>query len=135
MNTTSKKVLQFGTCLLLALSSINYVIAQDGPKMADIFKTPLASRDGMAVVAFHVDYPPGFTSPKHFHTGQVFVYVLEGSGAMEVAGDVQVASAGEVMHELANAAMVMRNQSESEWLRFVVFQISPEDAPPFVRVQ
>lgn len=108
-------------------------IAEDQPKLTEILKTPLAEPDGQEVIVSHVDYPPGFSSPKHHHTGHVVVYVLEGVGGMEVDGEIRTASAGDVIEELPGKVMVMRNESESEWLRFVVFQVGPEGAPFIVK--
>jgi len=48
---------------------------------------------------------------------------------MEVDGKVRTAAAGEVLEELPEKSMVMSNESDSEWLRFVVFQVGPEGAP------
>lgn len=108
-------------------------IAEDQPKLTEMLKTPLAESDGQEVIVSHVDYPPGFSSPKHHHTGHVVVYVLEGVGGMEVDGEVRTASAGDVIEELPGKVMVMRNESESEWLRFVVFQVGPEGSPFIVK--
>lgn len=106
--------------------------AEEKPKLTEVFKAPLAKADGKEIIVAHVAYPPGFSSPSHYHTGHVVVYLLEGSGAMEVEGEIRNAAAGEVIQELPEKVMVMRNESESEWLRFVVFQVGPQGAPLIV---
>lgn len=132
--TTVSRITPILAAGALASASIpGAVIAEDQPKLTEILKSPLAESEGQEVIVSHVDYPPGFSSPKHHHTGHVVVYVLEGTGGMEVDGEVRTASAGDVIEERPDKVMVMRNESESEWLRFVVFQVGPEGAPFIVK--
>lgn len=128
----SVRILTAGS-LLIGLT-LGPASAQDEPKLTEVFKTSLAAAPEKDIIVMHVDYPPGFSSPRHFHTGQVVLYILEGSGAVEVDGAVRTAKAGEVIQESAEKSMVMSNVSASEWLRFVVFQVGPEGAPTFVKV-
>lgn len=113
----------------VALSAIAGAAAQDGPAITDVLESPLVGAEEREILVKHVDYPPGFSSPRHYHTGHLVVYVLEGIGAMEVDGKVRTATAGEVIEEHPEKSMVMRNESNSERLRFVVFQVGPEGAP------
>lgn len=135
MITTSKIVPLPAAGALTAVLAFGTAFADEIPKLTEILKSPLAIEDGNEVIVSHVDYPPGFTSPVHYHTGHVVVYVLEGSGAMEVDGEVRTGGPGDVIEELPGKVMVMRNESESEWLRFVVFQVGPEGAPFIVRTE
>lgn len=120
---------------LAVFMAIGSASAQEKPALTDVLKSPSAVAEGQEITVMRVDYPPGFDSPKHYHTGQVILYVLEGTGAMEVDGEVRTATAGEVLQEQAEKAMVMSNESDTEWLRFVVFQIGPEGEPTFVKVE
>jgi quercetin dioxygenase-like cupin family protein len=57
--------------------------------------TPLLTRDlagipGKEMLALVVELPPGATAPPHRHNASVFVYVLEGSVIMQVAGSAPV---------------------------------------------
>ncbi len=132
--TTVSRITPILVAGALALASIpGAAIAEDQPKLTELLKSPLAESEGQEVIVSHVDYPPGFSSPKHHHTGHVVIYVLEGTGGMEVDGEVRTASAGDVIEERPDKVMVMRNESESEWLRFVVFQVGPEGAPFIVK--
>lgn len=123
------------TGIVLAPVSIHStpVAAEEGPKVQEIFRAPLAGDSSKEAIVMQVAYPPGFDSPEHYHTGHVVVYVLEGAGSMDVEGHPQTATAGEAIAELPEKVMVMRNESDSEWLRFVVFQVGPAGAPVFVR--
>ena len=57
--------------------------------------TPLMTRDlegiaGKEMLVLLVEYPPGGVSQPHRHDASVFVYVLEGSVTMQVAGSAPV---------------------------------------------
>lgn len=128
--TARSRIMPVAAASALAIVSVfGTASAEDEPALTEILKTPLASADEQELTVMRVDYPPGFSSPEHYHTGHLVLYVLEGTGGMEVDGKVRTAAAGEVLEELPERTMVMRNQSDSKWLRFVVFQVSPEGAP------
>ncbi len=134
MNVISELVRSLTAGSLVIGLTVGFASAQDAPKLTEVFKTPLATAAENEIAVMHVDYPPGYSSPKHFHTGQVLLYVLEGTGALEVDGAVRTAKAGEVIQEAAGKPMVMSNDSTSEWLRFVIFQVGPEGEPTHVKV-
>lgn len=119
--------------VLIPISTLGTAYAGGEPSIKDVHTAPMPSVDGKEVIVKRVDYPPGFSSPSHYHTGHVVVYVIEGTGAMTIDGEDRIASAGEVMQAQAGEVMVMHNKSASEWLRFTVFQVGPEDAPFIVR--
>src|SRR3982750_780225 len=47
---------------------------------------PLENYPGKEVLMLNVEYPPGSADPVHRHNAEAFVYVLEGSIVMGVAG-------------------------------------------------
>ncbi len=50
-----------------------------GLKIDNLMTSQLELVEGMAVVVSHVEIPANTTLPKHWHPGEEFVYVLEGS--------------------------------------------------------
>ena len=64
--------------LALILSCANYVRA-DGVKLETLMKTVLEGVDGTEVIVSRVEIPANTSLPKHWHPGEEFVYVLEGS--------------------------------------------------------
>ncbi len=44
-----------------------------------VMRAPLSSDDGLEVIVSDVVIPAGATVPRHYHPGEEFVYVLEGS--------------------------------------------------------
>lgn len=96
----------------------------------------LAGVKGKKVVIKHFSAPPGFVGGKHFHTGSVYVYVLEGALTIEVKGQgIQTVSAGGIYKEPLGRVMQARNLSAKDWAKFVVFQISDEGKPMMIKAK
>lgn len=109
--------------------------AQDKAQITDVFKEHLAVNDPRLVSVRQYDVPPGWVTPMHQHTGHMFLYIVEGSGAMETEGHVRAAGAGQVIHQLPGKPMIMKNSSSSERLKFILFQVGPEGPPLTVPVK
>ena len=110
-------------------------LAQDKAQITDVFKERLAVDDPRTVSVRRYDVPPGWTTPMHQHTGHMFLYIVEGSGAMETEGQVRAATAGQVIHQLPGRPMIMKNSSSSARLTFILFQVGPEGPPLTVPVK
>jgi quercetin dioxygenase-like cupin family protein len=106
--------------------------AQEKAQITDVFKTALSVSAAQEVNVRNYDVPPGWASPKHHHTGHMFLYVVEGTGSMETDGETRTARSGEVLSQLAERPMVMRNASTTERLKFVLFQVGATGAPLIV---
>jgi quercetin dioxygenase-like cupin family protein len=65
----------------------------------------------------------------------MFLYIVDGSGAMETEGQVRSATAGQVIHQLPGKSMIMKNSSASARLKFILFQVGPEGPPLTVPVK
>jgi quercetin dioxygenase-like cupin family protein len=111
------------------------VAGQDAARITDVFKEPLSVDDPKLVSVRQYDVPPGWSTPLHQHTGHMFLYIVEGAGAMETEGQVRTADAGHVIHQLAGKPMIMRNASGSNRLKFILFQVGPEGPPLTVPVR
>ena len=107
--------------------------AEDKPSITELHRGPLAADEAIEVTVAEVNYPPGFNSPRHYHTGRVLVYVLNGEGAMEVDGSVRTGGVGAIIEEEPEREMVMSNTSDEDWLHFLVFQVGPAGEPMIVR--
>lgn len=109
--------------------------AQEKAQITDIFKAPLAVEDPKLVSVRQYDVPPTWATPVHQHTGHMFLYIVEGSGAMETEGQTRTARAGQVIHQLPGKPMIMKNSSDSARLKFILFQVGPEGPPLTVPVK
>ena len=54
----------------------------EGLAVDNILTSRLELAEGMEVVVSHIVIPPHTELPKHWHPGEEFVYVLEGSGIL-----------------------------------------------------
>ena len=53
-----------------------------GLEVNNLLSSELELTEGVEVVVSHLVVPPNTTLPKHWHPGEEFVYVLEGSGIL-----------------------------------------------------
>jgi quercetin dioxygenase-like cupin family protein len=92
--------------------------------------TPILSKDlpdfsGKEVTMSTISYPPGVTSPPHRHDAHTFVYVLEGSVVMQVAGGEPVTlGPGQTFYESpTDIHATSKNASQTNPAKFLVFMI------------
>lgn len=104
-------------------------------KAKSLYEAPLQGVEGKVVVVKHFDLPAKFVGGKHKHSGQVFVYVLEGELTVELAGATKTFKAGELYPEGIDAAMVAKNLSASDDLEILVFQVGDTGKPMMTKVK
>ncbi len=99
-------------------------------KVTPLLSTTLAGMEGKEVNIVHVSVPPGFVTPKHFHPGYVFLYVLKGAVTIEMEGDAPIKlGPGDVLEEAPGRSMVGKNLSSTHGAELVVFQIGDKGKP------
>ena len=78
-----------------------------------------------------VEYPPGGASAPHRHNANTFVYVLEGSVVMQVAGGKELTlKAGDTFYESpTDIHSVSRNASATQRAKFLVLVVKDQGAP------
>ncbi len=105
--------------------------------VTNLFATALAGIPGKEGVILTVEYPPGGTSASHRHNANTFVYVLEGSVVMQVAGGPeQTLSVGQTFYESpSDIHTVSRNASDSKPAKILVFFVKNQGAPSTVPVK
>jgi quercetin dioxygenase-like cupin family protein len=135
MLATARSAFQPFTAAIALACAIGGAQAQEQAQIADVLKTALSVSAAQEVQVRQYDVPPGWATPRHYHTGHMFLYVVEGVGAMETDGQMRTARAGEVLNQFPERTMVMRNASASERLKFVVFQVGATGAPLVVVVK
>jgi quercetin dioxygenase-like cupin family protein len=96
-----------------------------------LFQTDLPDIEGREAVVLEVEYPPGVASASHRHNAHTFVYVLEGTVVMQVAGgEPQTLVAGQTFYETPDDIhSVSRNASDTEPAKILVVFIKLEGAP------
>jgi quercetin dioxygenase-like cupin family protein len=101
--------------------------------------TPLLSKDltgvsGKEGVMLTVEYPPGAASASHRHNAHTFVYVLEGSVVMQVAGGKEMTlGPGQTFYEMPeDIHVVSRNASKTQPAKILVLFVKEKGAPASV---
>ena len=113
--------------LLTILSSAS--VAQQSTATA-LLQKDLTDIEGREAVVLEVVYPPGVASSSHRHNAYTFVYVLEGTVEMQVAGGkLQRLVAGQTFYESpSDIHSVSRNASDTEPAKILVFFIKMKNA-------
>ncbi len=131
------------TTLWLALSTLlgTAAAAAAGPAATAPAPTvtPLMTQDlpdypGKQALMLLVEYPPGGADPVHRHDAHAFVYVLEGSIVMGVAGGQPVTlRAGQTFHEGPHDLHTIgRNASRDVPARFLAVLLKDKDKPALI---
>jgi len=118
-------------CMLLLASLIaGTLIAQDA-QVTPLMSKDLADFPGKEGLMITVVYPPGSSDPIHRHNAHAFVYVLEGSIAMQVKGGKEITLApGQTFYEGPNDIhTVGRNASTTKPAKFIVVLLKDKGAP------
>ena len=100
-------------------------------KATPLLTKPLVGVEGKEGAMLTVEYPPGVASAPHRHNANTFVYVLEGSVVMQVAGGPELTlKAGETFYESpSDVHTVSRNASDSLPAKILVMFVKDVGAP------
>jgi quercetin dioxygenase-like cupin family protein len=106
-----------------------------GAEKKTLVNEPLPGLEGQQVTVDQYTFPPGWIGGKHYHTGPVYVYVLEGSFTIDEQGkERQTFRPGDLYKEPIGTPMQARNLNASEALKLLVVQITPEGEAPMYKV-
>ena len=101
-----------------------------------ILREDLAALDGKEGTVFSARLKPGWVGERHYHTGDVFVYVAKGSFTVDVDGEYRKTfGPGEVYHEAINKVMQARNLSTTDSTELVIFQVGDKGEPLMIRAE
>lgn len=110
--------------------------AAPGPIVTPLMTQPLSDQPGKEGLMLLVEYPPGGADPVHRHDAHGFIYVLEGSIVMGVAGGKAVTlKAGETFYEgPQDVHTIGRNASREKPAKFVVLLLKESGKPALTPV-
>jgi quercetin dioxygenase-like cupin family protein len=128
---------------LLPLVCSGLVMAQDKaasaplPTVNKVMVKPLPEYPGKEALMLTVEFPPGGADPVHRHDAHGFIYVLEGSIVMAVAGGKEVTlTPGQSFYEgPEDVHTVGRNASQDKPAKFVVFLLKDANKPALIPVK
>ena len=127
----------WGRLLLIAVVAVVVTAAYVGAQMGSYgitgklvpFADATDSSNNVVTIYTHASLAPGAVSPWHYHTGDVYMIVSQGTVTEGLGcGKTMPFSAGKVAHTPVNTVHRIINYGNSEAI-FAVFQIYPEDKP------
>ncbi len=126
-----------GVLSLGAAFSLDVRAAEYKPKavVKSLHKGDLTGVDGKTVIVKHFTVPAGYVGGKHFHPGNVFVYVLEGELTVETEKGVITVPAGELYPEAPGMVMRVKNLSTSVPAKILVFQVGETGKPMMIKAK
>ena len=99
-------------------------------KQQEVLKSQLASVPEKEGTVLRVELPAGWVGDWHYHTGDVFVYVLSGEFVVDVDGQGRKQfGVGQVYHEAVNTTMQARNGSATQLTELILFQVGGKGEP------
>jgi len=103
--------------------------------VAELVKRDLAGGSNQGSV-FLVELAPGAAVGRHYHPGDAFAYILEGSMVLEVEGEPPVTlKPGDSGHVVPRQVHDDKNASTSKPVKFLVFHVSEKGQPLAVPVR
>jgi quercetin dioxygenase-like cupin family protein len=122
----------------VTLGAIGYAFhgsAQTPVKVVDLVKRDLASGANEGTI-FLVELAPGASVGRHYHPGDAFAYILEGSMVLELDGQQPVTlNPGDSGHVLPRQVHDDKNASSSKPVKFLVFHVTAKGQPLAVPVR
>lgn len=79
-----------------------------------------------------VEIKPNVTEPRHIHSGAEMLYVLSGSGIVELNDEPHDLNVGTVIQVDAGMLKSMKNTSSDETLSVLAIQFLPNGVPSFI---
>jgi quercetin dioxygenase-like cupin family protein len=105
-------------------------------KQDTVLQSALVSVPGKEGTVLRVELPAGWIGDWHYHTGDVFVYVVSGEFVVDVERQGrQRFGPGQVYHEAVKTTMQARNPSATERTELILFQVGTKGEPLMFRAQ
>jgi quercetin dioxygenase-like cupin family protein len=112
------------------------VNAMQHVKLAELYKADLVTSNGKEASIFLAELAPGANMGKHYHPGDAFAYVLEGTMLLEIAGkDSVTLKQGQSGSLPPRTVHDDKNASKTARLKFLVFHVANKGDPLAVPVQ
>lgn len=109
--------------------------APDAQKEVLLHQLGLAAGDKLEARVIRFTLPAGFQGGRHYHTGDLIVYVESGSLTAETENGTKTYQAGEVFYEIPGEVMRATNDSTDEEIVLIVFQVGAQGEPLMVEAE
>ena len=121
-----------GIVIFIGAAFVHQIAAQNrgGSNVQMVLQEDMFSIPGKEVAIQRAEYPAGWVGERHYHTGDIFVYVLEGQFIVDLDGGKRITiDPGEVYHEAVETVMQARNGSAKEPVTMLLFQVGDKGKP------
>lgn len=99
-----------------------------------LLRDALVALKGKEATFMRLELPAGWVGERHYHTGDVFVYVLAGTFVVDVDGEGRKTfTPGQVYHEALNTVMQARNYSAAQPATILVVQVGNVGEPMMLK--
>jgi quercetin dioxygenase-like cupin family protein len=104
--------------------------------VTELYKADLVTSEGKEASMFLAELAPGANMGKHYHPGDAFAYILEGTMLLEIVGKESVTlKAGQSGSLPPQTVHDDKNASQTAPLKFLVFHVAKKGDPLAVPVQ
>jgi quercetin dioxygenase-like cupin family protein len=132
--STVAVTLAFGIAIGAGMTS--FVNAMQHVKVTEVYKANLVTSEGNEGSMFLAELGPGANMGKHYHPGDAFAYILEGTMLLEIAGkDSVTLKTGQGGSLPPRTVHDDKNASQTVPLKFLVFHVAKRGEPLAVPVQ
>jgi quercetin dioxygenase-like cupin family protein len=101
-----------------------------------LYQSNIEKESGSEVLIREAYFPPGWKAPRHYHNGNLFIYVIEGEFEVTMEPDgKKTYRGGEALQMKPGITMDARNPSNTNPLKLSVFQVGKPNAPFVVPVE
>jgi quercetin dioxygenase-like cupin family protein len=114
----------------------SFVSAMQHVKVKELYKADLVTSEGKEASMFLAELGPGANMGKHYHPGDAFAYILEGTMLLEIVGKESVTlKPGQSGSLPPRTVHDDKNASQTAPLKFLVFHVAKKGDPLAVPVQ
>ncbi|RDD62708.1 cupin domain-containing protein [Ferruginivarius sediminum] len=96
-------------------------------------RTDLASGADLEARVIKFTLPADHKGGRHYHTGDLFVYVEKGELTVFLESGEKTVKAGEAFYEIPGQTMHAENMSADEEVELIVFQVGKKGEPLMVK--
>lgn len=123
-------VLTLALGIALGAAATGYVNAMQHAKVTELYKAALATSEGNEATMFLAELAPGANMGKHYHPGDAFAYILEGTMLLEITGkDSVTLKPGQSGSLSPRTVHDDKNASTTAPLKFLVFHVAKKGEP------
>ena len=126
----------FALGLMVGLATTGLGSAMQHAKVAELYKADLITSEGKEASMFLAELGPGANMGKHYHPGDAFAYILEGTMLLEIDGGQAVTlKSGQSGSLPPRTVHDDKNASKTAPLKFLVFHVAKKGDPLAVPVK